>query len=209
MAPRYVSLDLETTGLDTESDEIIEVGAIAFDLDGVLGEYQTLVRPYRAPSYTIERLTGIHEADLESAPHLAAVLGEVREFIGTSAVVGQNPAFDLAFLERAGVRISSPAYDTFDLAQVLLPSLGEYSLRALAAALAIEFPLRHRAMADAEAARAVFLALRRRLGEQPLWLVEEMARLAESTRWSLGQLCREVLAEKPGGPITGDWQPRT
>ena len=32
----YVALDLETTGLDTERDAIIEIGAVRFDLDGLL-----------------------------------------------------------------------------------------------------------------------------------------------------------------------------
>ena len=43
---RYVALDTETTGLDPERHEVIEVAAIAFDAEGnILGEYNTLVRP--------------------------------------------------------------------------------------------------------------------------------------------------------------------
>jgi len=41
----YVSLDLETTGLDPEHDRIIEVGALRFRGDRVLDEFQTLVNP--------------------------------------------------------------------------------------------------------------------------------------------------------------------
>ena len=36
----YVSLDLETTGLDPEHDRIIEVGALRFRGDRVLGQSQ-------------------------------------------------------------------------------------------------------------------------------------------------------------------------
>ena len=42
-----VSLDLETTGVSAEADEIIEVGAVKFRGDTVLDTFQALVNPYR------------------------------------------------------------------------------------------------------------------------------------------------------------------
>jgi ATP-dependent DNA helicase DinG len=192
---RYVAIDTETTGVNFDQDEIIEVGAVAFDQDGVLDEFHALVRPYRPLPYEIERLTGIAPADLEAAPHFAAIAAELAGFIGDSPVVGQNVAFDLEFLARAGVQVTGGAFDTWELGQLLMPAIGEYSLRNLAAQLGIEFPQRHRALADAEAARAVFLALRRRLGELPPWLLEEVERFAAAGDWSVAALIREVLAE--------------
>jgi predicted DnaQ family exonuclease/DinG family helicase len=197
LASRYVALDLETTGLDPDSDEVIEVAAVAFDDERVLATLQTLVRPWRTLPFQIQRLTGIRAADLEGAPPLAAVLGDLAEFLDGLPVVGQNIAFDAAFLERAGLRIDGPRLDTFDLAQLLLPGLGEYSLRSIAANLGIDFPVRHRATADAEAARRVFLALRRRLAALPAWLLLELQRLARAAEWSLEWLVAEILAQAP------------
>jgi DNA polymerase-3 subunit epsilon/ATP-dependent DNA helicase DinG len=91
---RYVALDLETTGLDPERDEIIEVAAIAFDLEGVLAEFHSLVRPYKPPSYQIERLTGIGASALEVAPSFGAIASELADFIGSSPIVGQSVNFD-------------------------------------------------------------------------------------------------------------------
>jgi predicted DnaQ family exonuclease/DinG family helicase len=193
LKPRYVALDLETTGLDSEEDEIIEVGAVAFDLDRVLGEYHTLVKPYRALPFQIERLTGISSGLLDSAPHFGSVALELADFLADSAVVGQSVDFDLAFLSRAGVTPRGPVFDTFDLAQLLLPTAGEHSLRGLCAHLGIDFPVRHRALADAEAARCLFLALRSRLANLPLWLLEELEKLALAGDWSLHHLVRDVL----------------
>ncbi|HXH22133.1 MAG TPA: helicase C-terminal domain-containing protein [Dehalococcoidia bacterium] len=195
---RYVALDTETTGRDPDADEVIEVGAVAFDLEGATETYQTFVRPYRLPDYQVERLTGIRAADLESAPRFASVAGELREFIGSSPLVGQNIAFDLAFLERGGVVPPGAAIDTFELAQLLLPGLSDYSLRGLAAHLGIEFPVRHRALADAEASRLVFLALRQRLAELPSWLLEQVGRLAAAGGWSLAAVIADVLAAGGG-----------
>jgi len=200
---RYVSLDLETTGRDPEVDEIIEVGAVAFTLDGPAGEFQTFVRPYREPGYQIERLTGIKAEDLRGAPRFAAVAADLRDFIGDSALVGQNIGFDIAFLDRAGVAAPAGGIDTFELAQLLLPGLADYSLRGLADHLGVEFPVRHRALADAEAARLVFLALRKRLSELPRWLLEQAEGLAAAGGWSIAPVLREVLAAGGGAPAAG------
>lgn len=198
MTTRYVALDTETTGRNPESDEVIEVGAVAFTLDRVVGEFQTFVRPFKYPEYQIERLTGIRTPDLESAPRFQAIAGELREFIGESPLIGQNIAFDLAFLDKCGIRPPGPGIDTFDLAQLLLPGLSDYSLRGIASHLGIDFPVRHRARADAEAARAVFLALRERLAALPQWLLEEVERLASAGGWSLALVVSDVLSRGGG-----------
>ena len=143
---RYVALDTETTGLNPESDEIIEVAAIAFDCENVLGEYHTLVRPTKLPPFAIERLTGIAVEDLEHAPAFAAIAAEIADFVGDSPVIGQSVEFDITFLARNGVNLTGPIYDTFDLAQLLLPGLGDYSLRGIADHFGIDFPVRHRAL---------------------------------------------------------------
>jgi DNA polymerase-3 subunit epsilon/ATP-dependent DNA helicase DinG len=197
-AGRYVALDLETTGRDPESDEIIEVGAVAFTLNGPQGEFRSFVKPYRLPDYQIERITGISAENLEHAPRFASIAQELREFIGESALIGQNIAFDLAFLERAGVQPPGAAIDTFDLAQLLLPGLSDYSLRGLANQLGVDFPVRHRALADAEASRAVFIALRERLAALPRWLLEQVLRLAMAAEWSLASVVADVLASGGG-----------
>jgi hypothetical protein len=83
-----------------------------------------------------------------------------------------------------------------------LPGLSDYSLRGLATLLGIDFPVRHRALADADATRAVFLALRERLSALPAWLLEQVERLALAGGWSLASVVADVLAEG-GGLRTG------
>jgi DNA polymerase-3 subunit epsilon/ATP-dependent DNA helicase DinG len=194
---RYVALDTETTGLDPDVHEIIEVAAIAFDCNGVKDEYRTLVRPMQPPPFQVERLTGIRGAELESAPIFAAIASELADFVGDSPLVGQSVHFDVNFLARNGVPLSGAIYDTFELAQLLLPGLSDYSLRGIADHLRIDFPLRHRAYADADASRSVFLALRKRLAELPVWMLQELERLMNGADWTLSGLVREVLAELP------------
>jgi DNA polymerase-3 subunit epsilon/ATP-dependent DNA helicase DinG len=196
----YVSLDLETTGLDPEHDEIIEVGAIRFDADGVIDTYHSLVKPEQRLEYRIAMLTGIDPAELESAPHFSSIAAEVEAFIGLDPIIGQNPTFDTTFLARNGVQIFGPTYDTFDLAGLLLPGLRERGLGGIADHLGIEFAIRHRALADAEAARSVFLALRQRLAASHPTLLAEVDRIASVSDWDLRHLFHEVASASPRTP---------
>jgi DNA polymerase III epsilon subunit-like protein len=53
LARVYISLDIETTGLDPEHDTILEIGAIRFKGDQVFESYQTLLDPGRPIPYKI------------------------------------------------------------------------------------------------------------------------------------------------------------
>ena len=53
-----VALDIETTGLDSQTDSIIEIGAIRFTARRVEGEWSTLINPWAPHSpfhYSIDR----------------------------------------------------------------------------------------------------------------------------------------------------------
>ena len=196
----YISLDLETTGLDPEHDEIIEVAAIRFDASGVLDTYQSLVNPGRKLEYRIALLTSIDEKELGVAPLFSSIASDVAAFVGMDPIVGQNPTFDTTFLARYGVEVFGPTYDTFDLAMLLIPSIQQHSLGAIADHLGLEFTSRHRAMADADAAMRVFAALRQRLLDAPSGLLAEVERIASSSDWPLRHLFRELAAERPRMP---------
>ena len=150
------------------------------------------MNPGRRLDYRIALLTNITGADLDDAPHFAAIAAEIEQFIGLDPIVGQNPTFDTGFLARKGVQLYGPTYDTFELASLLLPDLKQHSLGAIADHLGIEFTQRHRALADAEAARAVFAALRQKLASSPPELLAEAARLASVERLA-------AAASAPGG----------
>ncbi|MGD9891467.1 MAG: helicase C-terminal domain-containing protein [Dehalococcoidia bacterium] len=194
MTDIYVSLDLEMTGVDLESDEIIEVGAVKFTRDGVLDRFATLVNPGRGLPRRIETLTGIRAAEVAEAPPFRDVQERFAGFVGDAAVVGQRIEWDLAFLAKHGLATCGPVLDTAELAEVLLPGLPDYGLRALTARLDIPFPVQHRALPDAEAAMAVFQQLCDRAAELDPRVLEEIVLLTASTTWPLRHVFR-VAAE--------------
>jgi DNA polymerase-3 subunit epsilon/ATP-dependent DNA helicase DinG len=191
----FVALDLETTGLDPEKDEITEVAAVGFE-GGRPGEvFHTLVNPRREVPYRIQLMTGLSSRELRRAPSFAEVASDLQRFLDVHPVVGHNVNFDLSFLSRWGVLPGGPAFDTWDLARLLLFDLPDYSLRSLARHLGVEYPTQHRATADAEAAGRVFVALRERLALTPSAVLAELERLAALADWPLRHLFHDLLAE--------------
>ncbi len=194
MPDQFVALDLETTGLSPETDRIIEVGATRFDRFGAVETFQTFVDPGRSIPIEVQELTGIVDADLVGAPRFTEVREALEAFIGDRAIVGQNIAFDLAFLDMEQLRLPGPSFDTWELASVLLPTAGRLNLGAIAELLGIPMPVSHRALADAEATRDVFLALATRLEAMPRSLLVELHTFARRASWGIGVLIEDALA---------------
>ena len=64
MYDTYVSIDLETTGLNPKRDRIIEIGAIRVEQGQIAEEFSTFVDPGRKLEERITELTGIRDEDL-------------------------------------------------------------------------------------------------------------------------------------------------
>jgi ATP-dependent DNA helicase DinG len=189
--PVRVSIDLETTGLQPETDAIIEIAAVKFRGPIVLDTFQTFVSTKRTIPYRVQRLTGLTAADLERAPHFEAVAHKLSAFLGKAALVGHSVPFDAAFLRRQGLALENPLIDTFELATVLLPALPSYTLERVAEALNVQSEVFHRAMADAVLAKDVLLALLERIEQLELPVLEELELLSGHLSWPLLSLFME------------------
>ena len=196
----YVALDLETTGLDSTRDVIIEIGAVKFRGAEVLGTFEALVNPRRTLTEFITRLTGITQEDVDSAPLMAEVAGQFVEFLGEHPLLGHNVSFDLAFLKQAGFNLTNPSYDTHGLATVLLPQASEYALSGLARALGVSHDRPHRALEDSLMCQGVFLTLVQRGLETDPGLLEAMTAIAGRSPWSLRGLFAQMAAATKGSP---------
>jgi len=191
-----VSIDLETTGLDPRSDQIIEIGAVKFQGDTVLEEFQSLVYPGRSIPVHITRLTGIRDRDVEGSPSFSQIAPRLQRFIGNAPLLGHNIRFDLTVLASNGLSMPNPAIDTYTLASVLLPDTPRYSLGALARVFGIESGSAHRGLDDAQMARDVYLELYRRAQGLPLNILAEIVRAGQLTPWAGGFFFEEVLRER-------------
>jgi predicted DnaQ family exonuclease/DinG family helicase len=201
-----VSLDLETTGLSSEDDAIIEIGAVKFRGDQEIETFDTLVNPHRPLSYRICMLTGINQAELETAPDFSAVSDRLAAFIGNQPIVGQNINFDLEFLRVQGLIFPNTIHDILDVASVLMPQLQDYTLGNLAKELEVPTPVQHRALADALTVKGVLLALLDKASALDLPTVAEINRLTASSNWSWRPFFLDLERAKVGKTSLWDRQ---
>lgn len=163
----FVALDLETTGLDPQAGEIIELGAVRF-LEGTPRErFSALVRPKGSIPDGIIELTGITPVELERAPPLGTILPQFLEFLAEKRLVAHNVPFDRAFLEAATAQLGLPLprlkwLDTLVLARAFYPELYSHKLEAVAGELGFPLHQLHRAAADAERVGLILLKLLQR-----------------------------------------------
>jgi len=175
-AADFAVVDLETTGVSSERDAIIEIGAVRVSGLKKVDEFETLVRPPGSGplSDKIVALTGIDDALLESAPPARRALESFLRWLAATPrapFVAHNASFDAGFTRRALDAHALPALGvpvlcTCKLARRLLPDLVRYNLDHVCAHFGIANRARHRALGDAEAtARALVELLREALAQ--------------------------------------------
>ena len=200
----YVALDLETTGLNPEEDDIIEIGAARFE-DGALVEtYGTLVNPGRSVPDRVSAITGIRTEDLIGQPEFFQVRQALRTFVGDSVIVGHNVEFDLAFLARHAIGQSNLAIDTYDLASILLPTAPRYNLTSLTSQLGLVLENAHRALDDAAATGMMYWQLWERVLNLPLGTLREIVEAARDLDWNARTVFEAALQERSRTALTGD-----
>ena len=165
MIDRYVALDIETTGLSSTTDRIVEVGMASAE-EGIVTEgYSTLLYPGINVSERIEELTGICNEDLIGKPRIEDVIGNIVEFIGDWPILGHNVIFDYSFLKKAainaGLTINDDGIDTLKIARRLVPEAEHKSLTFLCEYFNINPGRSHRAYDDAISASMLYSAMKK------------------------------------------------
>ena len=161
----YVIVDLETTGLSSSSDSIIEIGAIRYENDTEISRFHSFVRfDAPLPSFIVD-LTGITDDMLADAPTIDEVLPQFIDYVGNSVIVAHNANFDINFiydkaLEELEVKFSNNFIDTLRLARKCNLPVENNKLATLAQYFGIEQNEAHRATADCETTQALYVKLK-------------------------------------------------
>lgn len=149
----YVVIDVETTGLDPESSELLEIGAVRIIDHDISEKFSAMIRTKQPIPKEITALTGITQQMSEEGSECAEALVAFWNFLGSSAVIGHNLSFDLAFLKKASAEAGIPAgrnscIDTLSLARRKIRDISDYRLETLAAFFGIKPERFHRALED-------------------------------------------------------------
>ena len=165
MSKFYSIIDIESTGGNSKIGKITEVAIYLYDGRNIVKEYNTLVNPERhIPNY-VQRLTGITDKMVSTAPIFAEVADDITSFLNGSCFVAHNVKSDYSFikdeLENAGVEYKSERLCTLELAKTLIPEASHHGLGKICKYLEIEVPNRHRAAGDALATVKLFQHLQK------------------------------------------------
>jgi len=147
-----VCFDIETTGLNVQTEAITEIGAVVLKNGEITERFQTFVNPNRRLSAEIVGLTGITDRMLEGAPQPAEALTAFLAFVGGRPLAAHNAEFDISFIRKAcrdaGLPFDPTYVDTLILSQNLLPELHKYKLDIVAEHLDLPAFQHHRASDD-------------------------------------------------------------
>ena len=159
----FCVFDIETTGLNTASDKIIEIGAVRVENGLISQTFSTFVNPEVPVPERITALTTITDDDVKDAPTIDEALPDFYKFSYGTIMVGQNVQFDYGFVSAAGqemnIYFDNERIDTLALGRKYLTSLTKFNLGKLTEYFGIKNKGAHRAIYDAIATAEVFLKL--------------------------------------------------
>lgn len=152
---KFVAVDLETTGLDPNNDQILSIGAVKDD--GT--EFYRLINQKVDIPEQITELTGITAELLnKKGIQLIDALRQLKTFIGDLPLVGYNFRFDNAFLEKelhqCGMEgLKNRKKDLLPVIKRKDKFLDNYKLKTVLSKYGIENKNIHNALSDARATK--------------------------------------------------------
>jgi DNA polymerase-3 subunit epsilon len=167
---RFVAVDIETTGLDPQRDEIVSFAAVPVEDGRVVAAaaVRGLVRPSSPPAGTSVEIHGLRAADLAGAPSaeeaLAPLVTVLRDRIPVAHAAWVERSFLRPRLRPLGFAMPRRIVDTAVLWRALSIERGDgdpgmRALSEVAAALGLPVHRSHDAEGDALTTAQAFLAL--------------------------------------------------
>jgi DNA polymerase-3 subunit alpha (Gram-positive type) len=155
LADTFCVFDIETTGLNANADEIIELAAVKVRDGDIKESYHSYVHTDKTITPFIQNLTGITQNKVDSAPPLDKVIGEFIDFAEGTILSAHNASFDMSFIDVATRKLKidydPSCVDTLALSRALLKGFKTYKLNTLCKKLHIPLKDHHTALADATA----------------------------------------------------------
>jgi superfamily I DNA/RNA helicase/DNA polymerase III epsilon subunit-like protein len=158
----FVSIDLETTGRDFHTCEVVEVGAVRVRKGKAVAEFHSRVKPTLPIEPGATATHGLSAADVANSPSFAELWPRLQDFCGNDMLVAHNGyRFDFPIIKRMAAGLPGAAslstYDSLPLAKELNPD--SRSLENLAHKFGIDTGRSHSALDDARTLARVFVRL--------------------------------------------------
>lgn len=153
----YTVIDLETSGLDACTSEILEIGAIKFRNHKEISRYHTYIKPEGKISPSASAVNHITWLKVCDAPTIEQVRSKFLSFIADEILVGHNIGFDIKFIQtRFEVSLTNQCFDTLSWCKIALPDLSNYKLDSLRSSLHLGGTA-HSALGDCSATQKLLI----------------------------------------------------
>lgn len=163
MLKSYIAFDVETTGLDPQENEIIEIGALKVRNGKVAERFMEFIHPLSPISPAITALTGITDEMVSDARPRCQVVSDFLVFCEDDVLIGHNVSFDYSFMKcsaaKDGLPFEKMGIDTLKIAKKVHQDLESKSLGSLCDYYHIENKSAHRAYHDALATAKLYQTL--------------------------------------------------
>ncbi|MFZ7119779.1 MAG: PolC-type DNA polymerase III [Eubacteriaceae bacterium] len=159
----FIVFDLETTGLSSRKNEIIEIGAVKVKNHQIIETFNAFVKPNKDIPIKITELTGITNDMVKNEESIEKVLPEFIEFCKDHILVAHNAKFDISFIENACNKLKIEkeftVIDTLSLSRNAIPNISRHNLKSLSKYYKIKLDNHHRALDDALTTAKIFINL--------------------------------------------------
>lgn len=161
----FITIDIETTGLDPEKDEILEIAAIKYIENNEAEVFSRAVKVQKPLTKEISELTGITDDFLlKNGMDIETALKDFWDFVGRAKLVGYNISFDMSFLRNVSIEHkikmqANKCIDILQLARRKVKGTKNYKMSTVASALGIEMVQKHRAESDCRLAFEIYRKL--------------------------------------------------
>jgi len=175
----FVVFDIETTGLNSHTNEIIEIGAVKIKAGRIVDRYSQLINPGRPIPYHITEITSITDEQVANEPKIDEVIGKFVDFVGDAVLVAHNAPFDMGFIKRdikkyLNIDYQCSVIDTLQMARDLFPDLKKYGLGDLNKTLGLALEKHHRAVDDSQATANMFIIFLEKYKEKGLEYMKDI-----------------------------------
>ena len=178
----YIVLDIETTGLSPDKDEIVRISAIRVENEKEIDAFTSLVKPDNRIPQEVSKIIGITDDMVSDSPSIEEILPKLMKFIRHTVLVGYNISFDLKFLNRASKRyfdkyIGNNYIDVPELAKEFLTDMKSFRPENMAAHFGIEIEASPQGLSECRMTKSLYENICREISRQGRGTIEFRTRV--------------------------------
>lgn len=157
----FISIDVETTGLKTGGNDIIQLSAIKYKDFKAIEAFNTYVKPRKNIPAEATEINSINDDMVKDAPKFSQIIDSFNSFIEDLPLVAHNAPFDIKHLFVNGLTSveDKTVYDTLELCRRIYKDVDSYKLTDICELNNIFICNAHNSLYDSYAAGELFKML--------------------------------------------------